>query len=111
MAKWTPPLQPMASYELDGQTVDSGETCIAVTRQDGTTIDPGDYQALFEAAITLCRQVSAVTAALSAYPQIVIMGNTGTNAVTVSVDAADLAAVQAIITAQFAGENVMVTSG
>ena len=111
MAKWTPPLQPVATYELDGQAVDAGETCIGVARQDGTAIDPGNYQALFETAIMLCRQVSAVQAALSAYPEAVVAGNTGSNAVTVTAGAADLANVQAIMAAQFAGQNVTVTRG
>jgi hypothetical protein len=107
MAKWTPPLQPMAIYELDGQAVDAGETCIAVTRQDGTAIDPGDYQALFNAAIVLNQLMSAVYAAL----QPAVAADTGTGIVTATVVSANLSAAQAIAEDDFAGKPLSVVAG
>jgi hypothetical protein len=110
MAKWTPPLQPMATYELDGQAVDAGETCIAVTRQDGTAIAPGDYQALFNAAIVLNQLMSAVYAALAAL-QPAVAADTGTGIVTATVAGANLSAAQAIAEDDFAGQPVSVVAG
>lgn len=108
MAKWTPPMTPKMTFEVAGQTIDAGETCVGVVRQDGLSVDPASYQSLFESAISLNQLQSAVRSAVAPYATALVMADMDINRVTVEADPADVAPIQAIVLAQFASKNVAV---
>lgn len=98
------------TYEVDGLTIDAGETCISVTRKDGSFIDKNQFQSLFETAVALNKRISLLANTLASTYKVSVNGDTDTNIITVSCKTADAAAIQAIVTKQFPFQNIVVAS-